>query len=145
MTEHLPHWVRLGLIALAVPQLSTGLWAVLDPSGWYEGFPGGGRTWVSADGPFNHHLAGDAGAGFLATGVILVLAAVWFERRVVQTALLAMLAFAIPHFASHLNNNALSGSDSAMSYGGLAVTVLGPIVLLLVTARPTRRTEVAAA
>lgn len=132
MTEQLPQWVRFGLIALAVPQLTTGLWAVLDPSGWYEGFPGGGRTWVSVDGPYNHHLAGDAGAGFLATGVVLLLAAVWFERRVVQVALLAMLAFAVPHLLYHLNNNALGGTDSVMSYGALAVTVAAPVVLLVV-------------
>jgi len=135
MSEHMPQWVRFALIALAVPQLATGLWAVIDPSGWYDGFPGGGRNWVSVDGPFNHHLAGDAGAGFLATGVVLALAALWFERRVVQMALITLLAFAVPHFLYHLNNNALSGSDSAISYGGLAFAVAVPAVLLFLSTR----------
>ena len=135
MDERMPQWVRLGLVALAVPQLATGLWAVLDPSGWYEDFPGGGRTWVASDGPFNHHLAGDAGAGFLATGVVLLLAALWFERRIVQVALLTVVAFAVPHLLYHLNNNVLSGSDSALSFGGLAMTVSLPAILLLVTLR----------
>lgn len=145
MNEHMPQWIRYGLIALSVPQLTTGLWAILDPSGWYDGFPGGSRAWVAADGPYNHHLAGDAGAGFLATGVALVLGAVWFERRVVQVSLLTLLGFAAPHFAYHLNNNVLSGVDSAMSYGGLAVTVVGPIVLLLASRGSRPRREVVTA
>ena len=44
-------------------------------------FPGWDPRLVAAEPPFNEHLAGDAGAGFLATGAIVLLAAWWAERR----------------------------------------------------------------
>jgi hypothetical protein len=62
--------VRIGMGVLAVFQLAIGLWAVLDPSGWFRNFPGfGDRLVVAAGGAFNEHLATDAGAAFVATGV----------------------------------------------------------------------------
>jgi hypothetical protein len=39
-TEVVATWVRIGLVALAVPQAVTGLWAILDPSGWFTEFSG---------------------------------------------------------------------------------------------------------
>jgi hypothetical protein len=83
MTEHpnrtavVATWVRIGLVALAVPQAVTGLWAILDPSGWFTEFPGFDPRLVAADPPYNAHLANDTGAGFLATAVALSLAAWW--------------------------------------------------------------------
>ncbi len=44
-------WVRAGLVYLTAASLVVGLWATLDPSGFYEDFPGGGRRWVAGDGP----------------------------------------------------------------------------------------------
>ncbi len=65
--------VRWGLaLALAPAQLVTGLWAVLAPLAWFDDFPGLGPSLIAADPPYNQHLATDAGAGFLATGVALV-------------------------------------------------------------------------
>ncbi len=125
-------WVRLGLVAVAVPQLVTGLWAVLDPSGWYEDFPGLGASWVAADGPYNGHLATDAGAGFLATAVVLLLAAAWGHRREVTLALITYLVMAVPHLTYHLRNAApgLTDSENAQSVGSLVVGALFPLVLL---------------
>ena len=40
---------------------STGLWATLSPRSFYDEFPGGGRAWVAADGPYNEHLVRDFG------------------------------------------------------------------------------------
>ena len=70
-------WVRGGLVYLTVSFAAVGLWATLDPRGFYDGFPGAGRQWVAGDGPYNAHLVSDAGIGFLAVGVVLLLAAVW--------------------------------------------------------------------
>lgn len=70
-------WLRGGLLYLAASFLVVGLWATFDPAGFYEDFPGGGRQWIAGDGPYNAHLTGDAGVGFLAVGVVLLLGAVW--------------------------------------------------------------------
>lgn len=102
-----PRWVRLGMVVvLAVPQLAIGLWAVLAPASWFESFPGIDPRLVAAEPPFNAHLATDAGAGFLAIGVALAVAAVWGQRRVVQLALATCLAFTVPHTIYHATNPA---------------------------------------
>jgi hypothetical protein len=43
MTEKTRRAVRAGLVYLTVSFLVVGLWAALDPQGFYDGFPGGGR------------------------------------------------------------------------------------------------------
>jgi hypothetical protein len=101
MHEHAPRWVVVGLIGLAVPQIITGIWGVVTPEEWFRSFPGFGPRFVSGHPPFNHHLAGDAAAGFLATGVGLGLAAASGHRRTVQLACLVYLTFSIPHFLYH--------------------------------------------
>ena len=125
-------WVRLGLVAVALPQLVTGLWAVLDSRGWYDDFPGLGASWVAADGPYNGHLATDAGAGFLATAVGLLLAAAWGRRREVTLALVIYLVGAVPHLTYHVLTDApgLSSSENTKSVASLAVGVALPLVLL---------------
>jgi hypothetical protein len=85
--ESVARWVRLGMvIVLAVPQLAIGLWAVLAPANWFEKFPGIDPRLVAAEPPFNAHLATDAGAGFLAIGIALAVAAAWGRRQAVQLA-----------------------------------------------------------
>ena len=129
--------VRAGLAMLGFIDAVTGLWAVADPGGWFRNFPGLGRHWVGATPPYNQHLAGDAGAGFLAIGAVLLLAALWADRRVIQAALIGSLAHDIPHFAFHLLHPAtvLSGADRAASTGGLAFACLVAVVLLVVVSR----------
>ena len=70
-------WVRVGMVVLAAPQLLIGLWAMLAPHHWYENFPGVHPHLISAEPPYNAHLATDAGIGFLCTGVGLLVAAAW--------------------------------------------------------------------
>ncbi len=70
-------WVRLGVaVALGVPQVLIGLWALLAPKHWFDNFPGFDPRVVAAEPPYNEHLSRDVGAGFFATGVVLVVAAV---------------------------------------------------------------------
>lgn len=122
-------WVRVGLIAIGVPNLLTGLWAVVSPQGWFDSFPGFGPALVAAEPPYNAHLATDAGAGLLASGLVL-LAAAWFaDRRSTQLALIAFAAFAIPHAAFHALNPApglTSGEDlqNALLLGFTAVAAV---------------------
>jgi hypothetical protein len=122
------------MVLLALPQLFAGAWALADPDGWYDSFPGGGREWLPAFGPYNEHFAVDAGAGLLATSVLLLVAAVWFERRVVQLALIGWLAFAIPHTLYHLISlDKLDTGDAVANVITLGATVLLPIALLWMT------------
>ncbi|MDP1818847.1 MAG: hypothetical protein Q8K58_03025 [Acidimicrobiales bacterium] len=121
----------MGLVALAVPQLVTGAWAVFDPAGWFQDFPGFGPALVGADPPYNAHLATDAGAGFLATGVLLVLAALWGRPREVVLALVTHLVFSTPHLVFHVRNPApgLTSSEDAQNVATLAIAVALPVLL----------------
>lgn len=125
-------WIRVGLVALAPVQLLVGLWATFDPAGWFEDF-GIGARWVAADGPYNMHLTTDAAAGFLATGVILLLGAAWGGRREVAVALVGYTAFAVPHFAYHLLHDApgLTSSENTQSVLSVAFGAVAPVVLLV--------------
>ena len=138
-------WTRVGLAYLTVIDLVTGIWAVSNPAAFYRTFPGFGRHWVSASPPYSHHLVVDAGAGFLAVGVILALATWHPERRLVQAALVGSLAHDLPHFLYHAMHPAaaLSGVDTSMSTGGLAFgcVVAGALLIASVAERrlPTLR------
>lgn len=138
--DRVAHWVRLALIALGVPNLLTGAWAVLAPRAWYDDFPGWDPRLVSAEPPFNAHLAGDAGAGFLATGVVVLLAAWLAERRIVQVALVTYGAFAIPHALHHIRNPSpgLTSAEDLQNAGTVGFTALVTIALLIVVSRPPR-------
>ena len=121
-----PGAARWGLVVLGLPQLAIGVWAVASPRGWFDTFPGGGQHWLPAYGAFDSHLATDVGAGFIAIGLVLLLAALWLERRLVQAALIAYLAYALPHFVFHLAN------DEVLSPGAHAASniLLGLLVIL---------------
>lgn len=130
-------WVRLGLVALAVPQLVTGTWALVDASHWFDHFPGFDPRLAAAEPPFNAHLATDAGAGFLATGVVLLLAARWGDRRSVVLSLVGYATFAVPHLVYHAANPApgLSRAEDAVNVLVLAVGAAAPALLLWGVAR----------
>ena len=134
-----PTAARLGLIVLGLPQLAIGGWAIASPRGWFDTFPGGGQHWLPAYGAFDAHLATDVGAGFVAIGAFLLLAAVWLERRLVQAAVIAYLAYAIPHFVFHLaNDDVLAAGAHAVNDVVLGLGVALAIALLGLT-RPTGR------
>jgi hypothetical protein len=123
--------LRLGILAtLAAPQLLIGLWAVLAPRNWYETFPGIDPRLVAAEPPFNAHLATDAGAGFLATGIALAVAAVWGHRAAIQIALIAYAAFALPHLVYHAAHPAplLTNGEDFLNVATLAT---GPALAAL--------------
>jgi hypothetical protein len=125
-------WRRLALLLLGVPQAGIGLWALIAPQGWYDSFPGAGRHWLPAFGPYNEHFAVDAGAGLFAAGALAILAAIWLERRVVQVAMVGFLAWSVPHAIWHLTAlDALGTTDNAINVTLLAVTVALPVILLL--------------
>jgi alkylhydroperoxidase family enzyme len=119
---------------LALPQALIGIWALLAPAGWFETFPGAGHNWLPAYGAYNEHLATDVGATFVALGLLLLGAALYLERRLVQVALVAYLAFEIPHFIYHLGaDDALASGDRIASAVTLALTVVLAVALLTLT------------
>src|SRR3546814_6066512 len=79
-------WVRVGLVALGVPNVAAGAWEVLSQQGWFDGFPGWDPRLAAAEPPYNAHFVTDAGAGILASGVVLLLAAWLSDARSVRLA-----------------------------------------------------------
>lgn len=128
--------VRVGLVALGGAQLAIGSWALLDTHGWFDSFPGAGHHWLAAYGAYNAHLAVDVGATFSALGALLLLAAVWMEKRVVQAALIAYLVYAVPHLVYHLGaDDTLPTGDRITSDASLVLSVVAPLVLLWTVGR----------
>ncbi len=139
--------LRAGVVSLGLPQLILGVWAIFWPRGFFDSFPVvAGQHWLPAYGAFNDHLTTDVGATFLAIGILMLLAAWIGERRVLQVALLAYLAYAIPHFVFHAGNDGALSSGSQVFNGVLlGLAVVAAIALLGLTRRPgpakPRRTE----
>lgn len=114
MERRAVYWVRLGVVVtLAAPQLLIGLWAVTAPDSWFRNFPGFDPRLVAAEPPYNEHLARDTGTGFVAIGVVLLVAAIWGNRASMSTALLAYTVFTVPHVLYHATNpaDALTGFE----------------------------------
>ncbi len=131
--------VRAGLLVLAFPQLAIGVWALVSPSGWYGTFPGAGKHWLPLYGSFDSHLATDVGSTFLALGVLLVLAAIWMDRRLVLAAAIAYLVYQVPHTIFHWANDSVLASGDQIANGialGLSV-FLGLGIVVAMVHRPS--------
>ena len=137
-TSSVPVWVRIGLVALGIPNALAGLWAVLSPEGWFEDFPGWDPRLVAAEPPFNAHLATDAGAGLFASGLVLLAAAWLADRRSVQLAVVAFLAFAIPHTTFHATNEApgFTDGENVQNVATLVFTIVVAVALFVGSTRP---------
>jgi hypothetical protein len=133
MEPEVKRWVRLGVaVTLAAPQLVVGVWAVSAPKSWFESFPGFDPRLVAADPPYNEHLATDVGAGFVAIGVVLLVAAIWANRAAMAIALLGFAAFTLPHVVYHATSpsDALTGVENVVN----VVTLANGLVLATVFA-----------
>jgi hypothetical protein len=130
--------VRPVLLLLALGGLQVGLWLLISPRSFYDGFPGFGRTWVSVDGPYNEHAFRDFGNGQLAIAVVLLAAFLRPQRYLVRTAALAYLVGAVPHLLYHANHLDLyDTSDQVANLVALGATVVLPTILVLGTIRGT--------
>jgi hypothetical protein len=137
--------IRFALIYLVVTIGWVAAWILIAPKGFYENFPGASAHWVSALPPYNEHLERDFGAAALGLAVLVALAAVWMERRVLQAAAISLLVAGVPHLAYHLTTTEhYSTGDNVASLTALAVWVLLPLALLyLVSDRAQGRTRIA--
>ena len=127
---------RVLLVIAAAGNALVGLWASLAPHSFYDDFPGGGRHWVAADGPFNEHLVRDVGALNLALAVILVAALVRPMRYIVLVAAGGELVYSLPHFVYHLAHlDLFDGADKVALVVTLGITVIAPIALIANSSR----------
>lgn len=124
-------------LALAVPQAVIGLWAVLTPRGWYDDFPGLGPALAAAEPPFNAHLVTDAGAGFLATGGLLLGTCLLGGAAEIRIAAIGYLLFCAPHLAYHALNPSplLPAVNDVLNVVLLGVEVLGGATLIVLTSQ----------
>ena len=115
--------LRAGLVLLAGVEWVLGLWTAFFPRSFYEDVPT-----VDLTPPFSEHLMRDFGGATLGLAIVLTAAAVWLERRLVVVALLAYLAFALPHLMFHVGH-----LEDATSLEATVLTVLlaGSVVLPL--------------
>ncbi|MFL5827361.1 MAG: hypothetical protein ACJ76V_12620 [Thermoleophilaceae bacterium] len=128
--------LRWGLVALAAMNAPVGIWATISPHSFYADFPGAGRHWVSALGPYDEHLVRDVASLELAMTVLFVLAALWFTRELALATLIASLFWALPHFVYHLTTLDQYGlGDSIGNVVGLGAELVLPIALLWLVPR----------
>jgi hypothetical protein len=131
---------RVILIALGGIQFVNGLWATLAPRSFYDDFPLGIGGWVAALPAYNEHLMRDVGGLFLATGFVLLVAAVHLEMRLLLTALISYLLFSVPHTIFHFFNLEPYGTgDTIGNVLALTATVVLPLWLLWVAGRDDGR------
>ena len=130
---------RLTLLLVAAGQAEVGVWGELSPHGFFMTFPGFGHHWVAMFGTYNEHLVRDYASAELGFAVLLVAAAVSFERRLVLAAGAAFVAGTLPHFIYHLTTTGqMSTADDAASLGAFAVE-LAAVAAVMYSVRATPR------
>jgi hypothetical protein len=135
-------WLRIGLIVLGLYQLVVGVWPLLAPRSFYDGFPLPGHPWVALLPPYNEHLLRDFGGLNLAMAVVLGVSAVTLDRRLVFTVLAAYLVSGVPHMIFHaVHLQHFPPVDAITQSIALAVLVAIPIVLLFLARRLPRRDQ----
>ena len=128
--------IRSALAVLALTALVSGVWASVSPRGFYDDFPGGGRSWVAPDGPYNEHLMRDFGALNLALLAVTIVALVTLGRAVVVAAALAWIAYGAPHLVYHLRHlDVYDTTDQVASISALVLGLVLPAVVLVAELR----------
>jgi hypothetical protein len=133
--------VQVLLVLMAVGNLVVGLWAQFAPRSFYDDFPGGGRHWVSADGPYNEHLVRDVGGLNLGLAVVVLAAVFLGTVAVARIAAIASLVFAVPHLTYHASHLDLYDTgDQVANMVSLGLTVIAPVAVLALLAGQAYRT-----
>ncbi|GAA2726695.1 hypothetical protein [Cellulomonas aerilata] len=123
--------LRVGLALLAAVELVLGAWTLVAPAGFYATVPT-----VDLTPPFSEHPFRDFGGATLGLAVVLGAAALWVERRLAVVALVAYLAFSVPHLVFHLGHLGGAGTGAAAALVVVLLTsVLVPLALLGVALR----------
>lgn len=124
---------KIALVVLAANAGWVGGWALIAPASVYRSFPGGGRSWVSIDGPYNQHLVRDVGGLNLALLVLTIAALYLRQPTVTRLTGLTWLPFAVPHVIYHLAHvgDFTSTPDKIAHVVGLALTALLALALAI--------------
>jgi AhpD family alkylhydroperoxidase len=131
MSDRLTDFLRANVAVAGVLNAGIGLWAIISPHGWYRTFPALGHHWISALGPYDEHLARDAGSGLFAVGVLLVWAAATPRGGLLRPAMWASLAFSVPHLGYHVASaDHLPAADNVVNLVALTLAVVFPAALL---------------
>jgi heme/copper-type cytochrome/quinol oxidase subunit 4 len=130
----------LGLLALTA--LYTGIWAYFSPEGWHASFPGFGLSWLPQLGPYNEHLAKDAGAMFLAMAALTIITLRYVrDNRAVQTTGAVWLVFNVLHLIYHMQHlHMYETSDQVLNVVSLS-SLVALSVALLVLSLPRRQDD----
>ncbi|WP_054813551.1 hypothetical protein [Nocardia arizonensis] len=136
--QHRWRWlaVRIMLGILAVQGIVVGLWALFAPHSWYSDFPGFGMRWVGLDGPFNHHLAADVGAFFLALGAVSLFALLRGENVPARAAGIGWTVMALPHLIYHLAHRPAEMTTVSYVLSLIAAAALAALGLALIFVTP---------
>jgi hypothetical protein len=130
--------LRIGLGILAISAFVIGIWNLIWPESFYADFPG-----VSLTPPFSEHYARDFGGATVGTGVVLAAGVLKPRSVLVIPALLAVLAFAVPHAWFHLLHVGNATPDvtafTLILTLGQPVAALALLVLAIVRWRRERR------
>lgn len=133
-------WQRVGLAFLTIGVAGVGFWAAFAPRSFYTDFPGGGRHWVSIDGPYNEHLVRDVGQLNLALFVVLLAATITLSIPLVRAALAATLVNGVLHVVYHSGHvDELSSGDQVALLVSLGLVPVIAAGLLVTTLRPRPR------
>jgi hypothetical protein len=130
--------LRVGLGILAAAAVMIGVWNQFFPEHFYANFPG-----VALTPPFAEHYARDYGGATLGTAVVLTAATLVPRTVLVIPALLAVLAFALPHAWFHLHHvedaSPFVATVTLLMTIGQPVATLALLALAIVRARRERQ------
>jgi hypothetical protein len=123
--------LRAGLLSFAAVELVLGLWTLAFPASFYADVPT-----VDLTPPLSEHLMRDFGGATLGLALVLAAAGIWLERRLVVIALLAYLAFSLPHLVFHVGHlDGASDLEATVLVALLVASVVVPAGLLVVALR----------
>lgn len=126
---------RACLAFLALSGIFVGMWAGLLPRSFYDDFPGFGRKWVSADGPFNEHLVRDVGGFYVALAVLAVIALVRRDGPTDRIVGAVWTTFSLPHLAYHAHH---LGAYELVDQVGNVVSLGGTLLISVYLMVPER-------
>jgi len=132
-TQRVPATVRLGLWAMALVSLLSGIQQQFAPRSFYDDFPGFGMHWVAVDGPYNEHLLRDLGGANLALAVVILFAIAQPTAGLVRAVATAWLVAQVPHFVYHAAHLDVMPTtlDRVLQTTSLALTLAIPLLVLL--------------
>lgn len=133
--------IRIILWVLTIQGIVVGAWAVVAPRSWYTSFPGLGMRWISADGPYNHHLAADVGAFFLALAAVTGAALYYGDSLLARVAGLGWVVFGVPHLIYHLVHKPTEMGAGSFVLSVIAAALLPILGLAAILVAPAERTQ----